>query len=199
MSQSKQNYKLQQLVATARDLFMRHGIRRVTVEEICSVATISKMTFYKHFRNKIDLTKYLLNQVYSEQMAEYRKIMDSQIPYPEKVKKIIQQKQENTIMISQEFFNDLWRNPIPEVVKLLEKNREESLTEVLNDLEAAREKGDIRKDINPEFILYFLNGMSEMAKDENLLRLYKSPNNLIMELTNIFFYGILPEKQNSEV
>lgn len=198
MNESNQNKKFQQLVTTAHDLFMRYGIRRVTVEEICSEANISKMTFYKHFNNKIDLTKYLLNQIFSKQMNDYRRIMARQIPYPEKVKQIIQLKHEHTIMVSQEFFNDLWRKPIPEVVEMLEENRKESLREVLNDLEAARKKGDIRRNINPEFILYFLNHMTEMAKDENLLSLYDSPNDLIMELTNFFFYGILPEKENTE-
>ena len=42
-----------------------------------------------------------------------------------------------------------------EVVELIEKNRKGSSDEVLNDIEAAREKGDIRKDINPEFNLFF--------------------------------------------
>ena len=199
MNESNQNKKFQQLVTTAHDLFMRYGIRRVTVEEICSEANVSKMTFYKHFNNKIDLTKYLLNQIFSKQMNDYRRIMARQIPYPEKVKQIIQLKHEHTIMVSQEFFNDLWRKPIPEVVEMLEKNRKESLSEVLNDLEAARKKGDIRQNINLEFILYFLNHMTEMAKDENLLSLYDSPNDLVMELTNFFFYGILPEKENTEV
>jgi AcrR family transcriptional regulator len=197
MNENNQNKKFQQLVTTAHDLFMRYGIRRVTVEEICSEANISKMTFYKHFNNKIDLTKYLLNQIFSKQMNDYRRIMARQIPYPEKVKQIIQLKHEHTIMVSQEFFNDLWRKPIPEVVEMLEENRKESLSEVLNDLEAARKKGDIRQNINPEFILYFLNHMTEIAKDENLLSLYDSPNDLIMELTNFFFYGILPEKENT--
>jgi len=168
MNERSQNKKFQLLVTTAHDLFMRHGIRRVTVEEICSEAKVSKMTFYKHFKNKIDLTKHLLHQIFSKQMTDYRTIMAKQNPFPEKVKQIIQLKHEQTIMISQDFFHDLWKNPSPEIVELLEKKREESLSEVLNDLKAARKKGDIRQNINPEFILYFLNRMTEMAKDENL-------------------------------
>ena len=198
MNKRSENTKFQQLVTTAHDLFMRHGIRRVTVEEICLEAKVSKMTFYKHFKNKIDLTKHLLHQIYSKQIADYRTIMAKQILFPEKVKQIVQLKHEQTIMISQEFFRDLLKNPNPEIVEFLEKKREESLNEVLNDLNMARKKGDIRQNINPEFILYFLNRMTEMAKDENLLSLYHSPNDLVMELTNFFFYGILPVKDNTE-
>jgi AcrR family transcriptional regulator len=199
MSESNQGKKHQQLVTTAHDLFMRHGIRRITVEEICSEAKISKVTFYKYFKNKIELTKYVLNQIFSKQMNEYRILMAKKIPFPEKVKQIIQLKHKHTNMISKEFFNDLWKNPIPEIVEFLEIMTEESLAEVLIDLKAARENGDIRHDINPEFILYFLNHMTEMAKDEHLLNLYPSHNELAMELTNFFFYGILPVKENTEV
>ena len=58
----------------------------------------------------------------------------------------------------------------------------------------AQKKGEIRSDIKPEFIHYFLNHMFTLAEDENLARLYDSPQDLIMELTNFFFYGILPRE-----
>ena len=57
MSENINSKKIGQLVTTAQELMMRHGIHRVTVEEICSDANISKMTFYKYFKNKIELTK----------------------------------------------------------------------------------------------------------------------------------------------
>lgn len=199
MNKQNRNQKFKQLVTTSQDLFMRFGIRRVSVEEICSEANVSKMTFYKYFKNKIELIKYLLNQIFSEQMTEYRKIITQRISFPEKVKQIIRLKHEQTKMTSQEFFYDLWKNPNPEIVELLEKLKEESLNEVLNDFKAAKENGDIRQNLKPEFILYFLNHMIEMAKDQNLLSLYNSPNELAMELTNFFFYGILTPPTNSEV
>lgn len=199
MNKNNGNQKFQHLVATAHDLFMRFGIRRVSVEEICREANVSKMTFYKYFENKIELTKYILTQIYTEPMIEYRNIMAQQIPYAEKVKQIIQLKHNQTNMVSQEFFNDFLKNPNPEIAALLEKLKGESLNEILNDFKVASKNGDIRPNLKPEFILYFLNHISEMIEDQQLLNLYNSSNELIMELTNFFFYGILPVKQNSEV
>ena len=60
------------------------------------------------------------------------------------------------------------------------------------DLKAAQVQGDVRSEIKPEFILYFLNHIFEMVKDDRLLKLYDSPQALINELTRFFFYGILP-------
>jgi AcrR family transcriptional regulator len=192
MPNDLQNTKVHQLLNTAHDLFMRHGIRRITIEEICSEAKISKMTFYKYFKNKIELIKYLLNQEFSEQMEEYRNIMKQDIAYTEKVKHMIQAKDERTKILSQEFINDLYKNPIPEIAELIEKLKVDGIGEVLSDLQKASEKGDIRQNIKPELILYFLNHMREMVQKEKLSHIYSSPNELIMELTNFFFYGILP-------
>jgi hypothetical protein len=65
---------------------------------------------------------------------------------------------------------------------------------VLKDMATAQQEGWVREDIKPEFIMNVLNKIQEMATDENLLAEYSSPQNLIMELTNFFFYGILTEK-----
>jgi AcrR family transcriptional regulator len=195
---SNHNKKIQQLLRTSQDLFMRHGIRRVTVEEICSEANISKMTFYKYFKNKIELIKYLLNQINSEQMAAYRQIMEQKSAYAEKVKNMIQIKDEHTKILSQEFINDLYKYPIPEIAEMIEKFREETVNEVLNDLKDAKRKGEIRQNLKPELIFYFINHMRDMVKEGKLSNIYQSPNELIMELTNFFFYGILPVNEEVE-
>jgi AcrR family transcriptional regulator len=192
MATDIQNIKLQPLLTTAQDLFMRHGIRRITIEEICSEAKISKMTFYKYFKNKIELIKCLLIKINSEQMDEYRHLMAQEIPYVEKVKNMIQSKDKHTKMISQEFINDLYKNPIPEIGEMIEQFRTEAVAELLNDLKKAKDKGDLRQNLKPELILYFINHMRDMVKDEKLSNIYQSPNELIMELTNFFFYGVLP-------
>ena len=97
------NPKRQQIVATAKTLFYKFGIRRVTIEEICREANVSKMTFYKHFSNKVELVKFLIKHLNVEAMATYRKIMDQPIPFPEKVKQSVQLKMENTEDVSREF------------------------------------------------------------------------------------------------
>ena len=70
------NPKLEQIFSTARSLFMRYGIRRVSIEEICREANVSKMTFYKHFRNKVDILKFIIERMTSESMDKYNEIME---------------------------------------------------------------------------------------------------------------------------
>lgn len=50
---SEQNFK--NITATAKSLFYAYGFDRVTVDDICAQAGVSKSTFYTHFSSKQDL------------------------------------------------------------------------------------------------------------------------------------------------
>ena len=186
-------YKL--IIKTSRDLFMRYGIKRVTVEEICETASVSKMTFYKHFKNKLDLALLILNIEIEEGINRYKRIMDQDVPYSEKAKEIIKMKLESSEDISQEMLKDLMSSAIPEVAELMHRISQENLELFFDDMVSAQKKGEIRPDINPQFIIYMLGQMQEMAADEWVLSMYESPQTLISEIINFFFYGILSRKE----
>jgi AcrR family transcriptional regulator len=194
MIKESTNKKFNNLITNAYQLFMRFGFKRVSINEICRDAHVSRMTFYKYFENKIDLLRYIIEDIVSRQMTEYNQIMVRHAPFAEKVKDIIQLKNDHTKLMSQRFFYELWQESPSAITGLLEKASKESVQLVLNDFKKAQENGDIRQDIHLNFILYFLEHIKDMAKDENLLKLYNTPNELVLELTNFFFYGILTTK-----
>jgi AcrR family transcriptional regulator len=174
---------------------MRYGIKRVTVEEICETAGVSKMTFYKHFKNKLDLALFILNNILKEGINRYKRIMDQDVPYSEKAKEIIKLKLESTEDISKEMLKDFYDSSIPEVAKLIQKISQENFKLLLDDMFTAQKKGEIRQDINLHFIIYMLGQMQEMAADEKLLSMYGSTQDLASEFINFFFYGILSRKE----
>ena len=178
------------ILEAAGQLFMKHGIRRVSVEEISREAGLSKMTFYKYFANKADVAKAFLLHQSDKAMQGSRQVMGQPIPFAEKVKQIIRQKMDDTEGISQEFVKDIFQDErlgLQEVIKTMRKN---ALDEMLAYFKEAANNGEMRKDIHPQFIAYFLDKINEMAADEKLLKLYKNEQALIMELTNFFFYGL---------
>lgn len=187
-----ENQKLAQVIQTSRDLFWKYGIRRVTIEEICREAGVSKMTFYKYFKNKIELVKVIIAKITSEAMEKYKAIMDQNIPFTEKISRSIQLKMEQTSEMSHEFFDDYLLHADPELKEFLNKKVRESFALIYNDYMEAQKNGEIRQDLKPEFIMYFLNKMMEMVQDDQLESHYSNPQDLIMEITNFFFYGIMP-------
>ena len=189
------NEKHKQIIQTGQKLFFKYGIKRVTVEEICREASVSKMTFYKHFRNKNELAKEIIRLILDVQMAKYREFMDrTDITFEEKIRQTIQMKMEGTRDISAAYFDDYMIHSDPDLAEFIQVESAKVYKEVLKDYTEAQKRGDIRKDIKPEFIQFFLNYILEMAKDEKLLALYGHPQKLIMELVNFFFYGIMNPK-----
>lgn len=191
MEEFRDNKKFQDTVTTAKALFWKHGIRRVTIEEICREASVSKMTFYKFFKNKDALAEYLLINLLTEWNDQYREIMKKEIPFASKIKMVIALEQKASENMGEEFFNDIFNNEYPELQKLINESRESYHAEIVEDMIQAQQRGEIRKNIKPEFLLYQLKDISDKVMDENLSKLYPSKQDLIMELTNYFFYGIL--------
>lgn len=186
--------KQKQIRKTGRKLFWKYGIRRITIEEICEDANVSKGTFYKYFKNKDELLKYLLDFMYADALTAYNQIMDQNIPFNEKIEQIIQMKLEFANEMSIEFFEDFYKNAAPEIQQYLAKHVEENLHIFLDDIVKAQKRGDVRKDLNPQFMIYFINHMTNMMKDDHLLTMYKNHEALAKELVQFFFYGIMPKK-----
>jgi len=184
--------KRKQLVHTAKDLFFKYGIKRVTVEEICQEANVSKMTFYKHYKNKNELVKTMIMQLTDEALEKYRRLMNSDMPFEEKVRETIRMKLEGTDNMSQEFFSDYLPHAEPEMLEFLQERRHESMELIIKDYAEAQKKGDIRQDIKIEFIIWYLNKIWDIMTDEELEKMYDNPQDMIMEMVNFFFYGIMP-------
>lgn len=183
--------KRDKIFSAAQALFFKHGVRRISIEEICREADVSKMTFYKNFKDKNDLIRAILHRLFEEANARYQAIMNSEDPFPAKIRSIIRLKLEQTETMGNDFVRDLYRSPDPEIVPMLEDMTRKNRDAWMSDFADAQVKGRIRPEIRPEFILYFIDRMTEMIVDEKLLAHYTSPRELLLEIMNFFFYGIL--------
>ena len=53
----------EQLIDTAEQLFLKYGLRSVSIDDICNELHISKKTFYQYFRQKEQLVKAMLDRI----------------------------------------------------------------------------------------------------------------------------------------
>lgn len=185
------NPKRELILQTGKELFWKFGFRRVTVEEICKEAGISKMTYYKFFSNKMELVVTLMDGILQKSLDRYRDIMESEITYPEKVIKMLELKREQVQTMSNEFFRDYVQSADPEMINYLNQLSQENLKMFANDFAKAQKEGHIRKEVKVEFIMYIMNHLVELTHDDQLLNLYDTPEDLVMEITNFLFYGML--------
>ena len=184
-TEPKISKKQQQIVETAEKLFYRYGIKRVTVEEICQKANVSKMTFYKYFANKIDLLKHIAYAALEKGYQKLNEVEAMPAPFTEKLRTMLQYRLEGMAKMSTEFIDEFMQT---EFYAPIHKAWIQRVIEFLAD---AQKRGDIRPEIHPEFILIIINKLQELADDEHLKSLYPNYVELSREIFNFLYYGIL--------
>jgi AcrR family transcriptional regulator len=177
--------KQQQVVVTAEDLFKKHGIKRVTIEEICKKADVSKMTFYKYFDNKMGLVKHIWDNWIEEGFNKLDEINAMDIPFPEKIERMFEWKRAFTSKMSIEFIEDFLQ-----MDGGIEKVRGRFFDFIID----SQKKGDIRPEVRPEFIMAVLDKLYELARDEKLLEIYPHFIEFNRELKDFLWYGLLPRE-----
>jgi len=184
-SEVKRSKKYQQLVDTAEELFFRHGIKRVTVEEICRKAGVSKMTFYRHFTNKIDLVKHISYAGLEKGEKKLDEVTAMDIPFPEKLRIMLGYRLQVMATMSTEFIEEYMQLDFSVSIQ------QAWIQRVVQFLSEAQKEGYIRPGIRPEFILVVVNKLNELAEDERLKALYPNYVELSREVFNFLYYGIL--------
>jgi len=189
---ARKSKKYKDITTIARDLFWKHGFKRVSVEEICRKANVSKMTYYKYFSNKADLAKTIFNKVVEDGEKQFREILKEDSTAADKIEKLILMKMESTNNISPEFLQDFYTGSEPELKAFVEERTKKSWNLLINDFKKAQEAGIFRKDFKPEFMFKIQNTLIGIFDDEIITGMFESRQELIMEFVNLMIYGIAP-------
>ena len=184
------NKKYQSITKTAQELFFKFGTKRVTIEEICQKADVSKMTFYKFFKNKTELAKVILGNFIDLGLEEYTEIMKRDIPFTDKVKETIQFKQRKAAQYGNDFMNELLGENI-ELIEFIQQKMNERINITANFLKEGQDSGIIRKSIKLEILMYLSDQIMIMMNSDEMKNLIPDTHERHAELLNFFFYGIL--------
>jgi len=186
------NPKYQQIMTAGTKLLIRHGIKRVTIEEICEESGVSKMTFYKFFKNKIELVKKILTDMMDEGFKVSDNIMAQDIPFQEKAKQNIKYKIEIIRKYGDLFFEEVFK--MPELQPFLFEMKKNNIKNILKIFNRGIEEGALRENITPEFYQYLLEYINIMGNDDNLKTIFPDMGQRVEELINVLFYGVFKEK-----
>lgn len=174
--------KRDQLIQTGESLFVKHGMRRVTVEEICRQADVSKPTFYKYFENKEALARRIDELWIEEALQQIDAIQVAEVPFPEKMRRILAVKQELSARPGPEFLEDLIN---------LDIDISYAFQHVMHFFIKAQQDGDIRGDMRPEFLLAAFDILNSIQYDSRIRSLYENAETLAGDVFKLFYYGAL--------
>ncbi|MGB2152394.1 MAG: TetR/AcrR family transcriptional regulator [Flavobacteriaceae bacterium] len=179
------------ILKAAKKMFFQSGLNKITVEEICTESSVSKMTFYRNFKNKEEIARSILESVFKESNIQYKSIMDQEIPFAKKVEQIILMDKNYADQISSEFVNDLLSYKTDVFIELINKNNEVMDLQLEKDFLTAQKNGELRKETPVAFYIHMLKDIRNKIKDPNLKSLYKEDKDMWIDLTYFYFYGIL--------
>lgn len=179
--------KPNQLVQAGETLFIKYGMRRVTVDEICRQAGVSKPTFYKHFKNKDALARRIIEIWIEEALKKIEEIEESNLTFPEKMKQILAVKQELSFHPGPEFLKDLID---------LNIDLSHAFRRVLRFFVKSQQDGDIRGDIHPEFLMAAISALNNLQYDPGVRSLYKDSMTLPGDVFKLFYYGALSSEHS---
>lgn len=190
------NFKEQLIFDTGMYLFTKHGIKRVSVEEICLKSGVSKRTFYKYFRNKVALGKAVIEVLYDNISQQINSVLESEIPLPKKLKKILTLKIKAIQTWSDEFIRFfIEAKDFPEIEELLKQKSKEKNKVAKNLYAEAILAKEIDASFSPEFLVTLGDLMGELINHPRLKPYASSSVDLGEKIGNIYLYGILGERK----
>jgi len=186
--------KKEQLELTAKDLFWKHGFKKVSIDEICKKSNVSRKTFYTFYGNKNDLIMYIYNKMVNDAYAIYEGIIKSDLPFSEKLEKILNQKLESTKNLSMEFIADLYNPDANELMTFFNSIIDKSMKFMRDFLSDAQKKGDINADLSLEYIMFMMQKAIDLCGTKELMSMFPDANALTRQVTQSMIYGIMPVK-----
>jgi AcrR family transcriptional regulator len=183
-----------EILEAAKDLFFKHGFKRISIEDICNKADVSRRTFYVYYENKTDLLMKLLELIRENSLREIFAITNSELPFPEKLIQISNYNIEQLEQMTPEFLADIHDPSFVEVRAYYESKKERSNEWVYTFFSEAQKNGDIRPDLDIEFLQRFTSYVIASYKNEALREHYPDTAILMRKVSDLLFYGILTPK-----
>ncbi|WP_336518527.1 TetR/AcrR family transcriptional regulator [Pollutibacter soli] len=182
------------IVEAASVLFWKFGLRKVSVEDICKKADISRMTFYRYYTNKTELAKHVFDTSVNAANEKFRIILSASSTAEEFLKNMIDLKSEGTRGISEEFIQDFYGNPGPELRAYVNQRTQEEWKLIKSEFKKAKNRKLIRDDVNIDFLIQLILSYGSLVSNEAFTKIFRKPGDLIKEFTKMIAYGISPAR-----
>jgi len=180
--------KIQTIKNSALKLFNKSGIAKTSVDEIASLAGVSKVTIFKYFGSKEHLISHLLSDLYDQIIKDTEAIVYGDLDFEKKLAMIVSERQMSLKDYQPIFLEEMFLRTETESYKKYMK-RTKAL--MYNFFEEGQAKGIINKNISVETMyLYFQvykSGLHQMTHNNPGLL---NDEKLIEDLVNLYFNGL---------
>ena len=190
--------KKEQIEQKAIELFWKHGFKKVTIDEICKKANVSRKTFYTFYENKTALVIALMKKLTDEAFEESLQIMESDSTFAEKLEKSLQVKLQRNKEMSIEFVADFYNPDATEILACFQEIMKKSMAMLVEFLQKAQQKGEMNPELNLNYLLWLIQKQVEFCSSPDLMHIFPDVDTLTKQLTQTLIYGIMPLNKTIE-
>lgn len=184
--------KKQKIEQVAKELFLKYGFKKVTVDEICRKAHVSRKTYYTFYENKNALVLYIVDEISRQSLQDFSALIDGPGSFAEKMSKAMELKFEFSKSMSMEFIADIFDPAATEIMEYWKNVMQESMLLLMNFLKDGQLKGEMNPDLNLNFVLWFYSKMSDMLKAPEALSMFSNVEEFVKQVTQVLVFGIMP-------
>ena len=188
----------EEIIETSLQQFLRHGIRKMTVQKLIAPMGISTKTVYKYFNDKEELLKHCLVKHYSE-LAKDFDITGSSNPVIA-IFKLWHNAMELDFGVNHIFYHDLnyyYPRLQDSILHRFFKKRFSKLGELM---EKGVKQGYFRNDIVPAMIPEVTSALYSLITRTDQFKKYKlTPGVLIQNTIEAYLRGVCTEKGLKEL
>ncbi len=158
----------QRIIEESFQMFVRFGIRSVTMDDIAKSMGVSKKTIYEHFEHKEDLLCQCINYHKSLQDTRINEIKKSSENVLETIYKIMYEAVSNMQKVNPAFLADLRKYHYKLCEELMPRHEQQQVEEALALFEQGVADGIFRDDIDLKIAAIVLNKQLKTMSDENV-------------------------------
>lgn len=141
-------------------MFCARGIKEVSITEISKAAEVSQVSIYNFFGSKENLAKEAIFSIMNEKMADAEVLVDSNIPFRDKIEKLFLDEKETIYGYNEEFLNSLiWKEPAVEAF-IQEYYQTRTVPLLIKLIAQGKEEGFINPSINSEAVIIYINSIN---------------------------------------
>ena len=140
------------IIAEARQLFIKYGIRSITMDMIAEHLGISKRTIYENFKDKNELLKSCINAAIADQRKMNEEIIRSSSNIIDAIFVFIKNSINTLKRINPAFFYDIQKYYPAIWSRTIQKNDERNFNRIVSLLNQGISEGLFRENINVEII-----------------------------------------------
>jgi AcrR family transcriptional regulator len=185
---AQQPVKKQLLLEAAQELFFKYGVRRVTVEEICKKAGVSKMTCYKYFTDKWDIARTMLDALVNFGIAAFQDMMLEDGPFAAKVEKMLLQTTTQIHAVGPALLDDMMREhpPLNGYFRDMQKKTRKLSVDFFVQ---AQQQGHIHSDLKMPVLLFMFDHLCDLVNHPDFIQIMPDIQDRASELAALLFYG----------